>query len=115
MADKPKVRKVKFSVSSEFGDSYRPFLKLDPDIKERLTEFNVAKREIPPKRLPQLFEDHALTGNLKGVRECHLAHDILLLYTHEDDVVRLILVCSHDDMYGTKAKGLKKKIDRLGK
>jgi mRNA interferase YafQ len=109
------ARKVRFSISSEFGDSYRDFLRLDPDIRDRLTEFNNAKREIPPRRLPELFEDHALIGNLKGIRECHLANDILLLYTHQDDIVRLILVCNHDDMDGTKAKGLKKRIERLRK
>jgi addiction module RelE/StbE family toxin len=113
MAKKP--RKARFSVSSEFGDSYRKFFKLNPDIKDRLTEFNAAKREIPPRRLNEMFDDHALVGNLKGVRECHLAHDILILYTHEDDLVRLILVCSHDDMEGTKAKALKKRIGRLRK
>jgi addiction module RelE/StbE family toxin len=113
MAQKP--RKVRFSVSSEFGNSYRGFLKLNPDIKDRLTEFNTAKRQIPPARLTELFEDHALAGTLDGMRECHLAHDILLLYTHENDLVRLILVCNHDAMSGKKAKRLKNKVRRLRK
>jgi mRNA interferase YafQ len=113
MAQQP--RKVRFSVSSEFGDSYRDFLKGNADIRDRLTEFNAAKRQIPPARLPEMFKDHALKGTLDGLRECHLAHDILLLYTHNNDLVRLILVCDHDEMSGTKAKGFKKRVDQLRK
>jgi addiction module RelE/StbE family toxin len=98
-------RRVKFEISSEFGDTYRDFLKQDPRIKGQLTIFNQAKRTIPPTELPLHFRDHALHGVLAGVRECHLAHDILLLYTHKDDVVRLLLVCDHDALQrGSKAK-----------
>jgi addiction module RelE/StbE family toxin len=103
-------RKVRFAISHEFGPSYREFLAIDPRIKCQLTIFNKAKRTIPPTQLPPHFKDHALSGALRGIRECHLAHDILLLYVHENDVVHLLLVCNHAMMKGTKARATAKKV-----
>ena len=30
------------------------------------------------------YHDHALTGNLKGFRECHLAFDLVMIYALDD-------------------------------
>lgn len=37
-------------------------------------------------------KDHALTGNLKSFRECHLAPDILLVYQIDKGLLILVLV-----------------------
>ena len=37
--------------------------------------------------LPPKYRDHALTGNWKGYRECHVAPDWLLIYKIEADVL----------------------------
>lgn len=42
--------------------------------------------------LPQKFRDHALTGCLKGYRECHVKNDLLLVYQKQNDVLVLLLV-----------------------
>lgn len=41
--------------------------------------------------LPPKFKDHALTGDWKGYRECHVSPDWLLVYLVEDDVLVLTL------------------------
>ena len=41
--------------------------------------------------LPPKFKDHALTGDWKGYRECHVSPDWLLVYLVEDDVLVLPL------------------------
>ena len=41
--------------------------------------------------LPPQYHDHALTGNLAGLRDCHIENDWLLLYTIQDDVLVLTL------------------------
>jgi addiction module RelE/StbE family toxin len=110
---KPKERKVKVAVSAAFGDSWRKYSKTHCGIKEKLTVFNSAKRKIPPDRLPGDMKDHVLGGNLKGIRECHLDGDVLLLYTHADDLVTLLLVCQHADLKGSKAKELAARIRQL--
>lgn len=44
------------------------------------------------KKLKQEWKDHQLTGNLKDLRECHLAPDILLVYQIDDGILVLTLV-----------------------
>ena len=44
--------------------------------------------EIP---LEQKYRDHALTGNYKDFRECHIEPDWLLIYRKDADVLELFL------------------------
>ena len=48
------------------------------------------------------YRDHALQGNMKGVRECHIQGDLLLVYKIEQDVLVLALldVGSHAYLFG---------------
>ncbi|MCX6250738.1 MAG: type II toxin-antitoxin system YafQ family toxin [Bacteroidetes bacterium] len=32
------------------------------------------------EKLPAKFDDHALTGEMKGLRDCHLMYDLILMY-----------------------------------
>ena len=42
--------------------------------------------------LPRKYHDHKLTGDLRGLRECHLAPDILLVYQINNGMLILTLV-----------------------
>lgn len=52
------------------------------------------------------MRDHSLDGSLSWLRECHLDGNILLLYTHENDVVTLYRVCTHADIRGKQGAKL---------
>lgn len=42
--------------------------------------------------LPEKNRDHALSGNFKGCRECHIAPDWLLIYElYERDLIPLLI------------------------
>ena len=41
--------------------------------------------------LDEKYRDHALTGNYKGTRECHVEPDCLLIYEIRQDVLVLFL------------------------
>ena len=41
--------------------------------------------------LPERYLDHALTGNYKGFRECHINPDWLLIYKIHNDILVLTL------------------------
>jgi addiction module RelE/StbE family toxin len=97
-----KKREVKFEPKPFFQENYPKLLKDNPDIKDKFKTFTDAKKEIPPKRLPNGMKDHVLQGKLDGIRECHLSGNILLLYTHANDVVSLLAVCSHDELKTVK-------------
>jgi hypothetical protein len=36
-----------------------------------------------------------------------------MLYEHEDDVVRMLYICRHEDLYGKRAKQLATRIQEL--
>lgn len=51
--------------------------------------------------LPEAYRDHALSGNWKGYRECHVTPDWLLVYRKNDDGELLLIlarVASHSDL-----------------
>ena len=51
--------------------------------------------------LPERNRDHALTGNYKGCRECHIKPDWLLIYQIEDEELILYLTRTgtHADLF----------------
>ena len=55
-------------------------------------------RKIP---LDMKNKDHALAGNYKGYRECHIQPDWLLIYLLEDDILTLTLIDTgtHADLF----------------
>ncbi|OGG78313.1 hypothetical protein A3A36_03115 [Candidatus Kaiserbacteria bacterium RIFCSPLOWO2_01_FULL_52_12b] len=48
------------------------------------------------------YQDHQLSGEYKGCRECHLQYDLLLMYQIHEDALVLLLVNlgTHDDLFG---------------
>lgn len=51
--------------------------------------------------VPEKYKDHALRGNLKKYRECHLKPDLLLAYQLTDDSVKLIAIDNHNNLFKT--------------
>ena len=51
--------------------------------------------------LPEKYKDHALTGDWKGFRECHIQPDWLLIYKIQNDSLILTLsrIGSHSDLF----------------
>lgn len=47
------------------------------------------------------YRDHALIGNLQGLRELHIKNDWLLIYAIDDDKLTLFLLATgkHDDVF----------------
>lgn len=51
--------------------------------------------------LNQKYEDHALTGEYEGYRECHIRFDLLLIYKIEGQKLVLVLfdIGSHSELF----------------
>jgi len=51
--------------------------------------------------LPHIYKDHKLHGEFADCRECHIGHDILLIYSVREDekVVYLLRIGSHSDLF----------------
>lgn len=52
--------------------------------------------------MPQQYDDHRLSGNLKDFRECHIEPDWLLMYQIHEDVLILTATATgtHTDLFG---------------
>ena len=47
------------------------------------------------------YEDHPLHHNLEGSRDCHLSHDLVLIYTLKDeDTLILERLGTHSEIFG---------------
>lgn len=59
---------------------------------------SIQKREI----LDQKFRDHELRGKFRGLRECHIESDLLLLYQIDEENGNLYLLNldSHSNLFG---------------
>ena len=51
------------------------------------------------KKLPPKYRDHKLLGDKNRYRECHLFPDTLLIYYVDADVIKLIRIGSHSDLF----------------
>lgn len=50
--------------------------------------------------LPDKYRDHELVGEFKGVRDCHIKPDLLLLYRKiDEDYLQLIRLGSHSELF----------------
>jgi mRNA interferase YafQ len=49
--------------------------------------------------LPPKNKDHALIGSWKPSRDCHIEPDWLLIYTTDDESLRLERTGSHSDLF----------------
>lgn len=52
--------------------------------------------------LPKQYKDHQLKGKHKDKRECHLAPDLLLMYSTEEDilVLNMLDIGNHSSLFG---------------
>ena len=51
------------------------------------------------KPLPQNLYDHALIGDKKGFRDCHIKPDLVLIYQKkDDDTLYLVRLGSHSEL-----------------
>jgi mRNA interferase YafQ len=49
--------------------------------------------------LPEKYRDHALSGDLQGFRECHVKPDLLLIYQQVNEVLELVRLGSHSELF----------------
>ena len=69
---------------------------LDMDLLDAV--IGLITKKIP---LPTKYQDHPLTGNYAGFRECHVAPDWLLIYLIENEnvVLYLLRTGTHSDLF----------------
>lgn len=91
---------LKPEFTGQFKKDYKLALKrgFDPKKLEKLVSLLCDE-----KPLPEAYQDHALTNsrNYKGMRECHIQPDWLLVYkvVRESLILQLIRTGTHSDLF----------------
>ncbi len=113
MINKP-IREASLDESPIFQESFAMHFIKNKKIIEKLLTFKEFKKERPPRILPSGFKDHTLGGRLIGFRECHLDGDSCLIYTDKNNIIKTIIVVTHDELEpgSAKEKALKKRIEK---
>ena len=54
------------------------------------------------EKLDKKYKDHILKGKYKGLHECHIYPDWLLIYLIENDILTVTLISTgtHSDLFG---------------
>ena len=83
--------------TSSFKKDYKRELKTDSNIDSLLVPVFTAL--MSGAKLDEKYRDHALTGNWKPYRECHIKPDLLLVYDYPDDeTLMLVRLGSHSEL-----------------
>ena len=83
--------------TSSFKKDYKRELKTDSNIDSLLVPVFTAL--MSGSKLDEKYRDHALTGNWKPYRECHIKPDLLLVYDYPDDeTLMLVRLGSHSEL-----------------
>ena len=75
-------------LTKKFKQDFKRLKKNGKNIKLLTEVVNILLAE---KALPEKYKDHALTGDYKGFRECHIQPDWLLIYYIENKTLCLTL------------------------
>lgn len=72
-------------------------------IRKRGKDFSKLKvvidKLIAGEALAAKYKDHALVGNFRGARDCHIEPDWLLIYEIDDEELILVRTGSHSDLF----------------
>lgn len=91
----------KLARSKDFDRDFRKV-----DLSDELLEvLSCLVNDLP---LDPKYKDHALTGNWKDYRECHIKPDLLLVYCKETidgkDMLKVARLSSHSNIFSVKKR-----------
>ena len=79
----------------------KDFKKIKNNQKKVDALFSIVKHLERGEPIPAEFSPHMLNGDLKGIMECHVESDLLLLWLDEEnDIIRLLRIGSHAEVLG---------------
>ena len=83
--------------TTKFKRDYKREKKADAAVNRILVEvLNLLAGDTP---LPERLRDHALGGAWTGYRDCHLKPDLVLIYAKRLDVLTLVRIGSHSELF----------------
>ena len=86
----------------KFSNRFKSDLKLAKKQNKNLDKlFLIIEKPANLEKLDDKYKDHSLIGEYKGLRECHIEPDWLLIYYVENNTLTLVLsrLGSHSDLF----------------
>jgi len=77
----------------------RSFKKIRMSDDEEASYVDVVFKLLNDIELEEKYKDHQLKGGLKEFRECHIKPDLLLMYMINDDILELVNIGSHSEIF----------------
>ena len=84
---------------SRVNNYKRSFKKIKLSDDEELSYIDVLYKLLNDEALEEKYKDHQLKGNFDGCRECHIKPDLLLIYKIKEEVIELIDIGSHSELF----------------
>jgi len=90
---------LRVKTTKQFEGDYRLMVKRGKDIGKLKT---LMRQLVNQQSLESRYHDHALTGNLRGQRDCHIEPDWILIYRIDRAMQEITFVRtgSHADLFG---------------
>ena len=88
--------KYQLDTANSFKRSFKK-KKLTDD--ETMGYIEVMYKLLNDEELEDKYKDHNLKGNYKGYKECHIKPNLLLIYRIKDDVLELVDIGSHSELF----------------
>ena len=86
-------------ISPIYQEAFQLHRRKDSRVQSKIEVFLRAKLASPAEKIPRGMKDHSLYGKLDGLRECHICGNILLVYSLKSNCLRLIWICTHDELW----------------
>ncbi len=77
----------------------RSFKKIKLTNSDEINYIDILYKLLNATSLDIKYKDHQLTGNLKEFRECHIKPNLLLIYRIKDNILELIDIGSHSELF----------------
>ena len=77
----------------------RSYKKLRLSDEEDLAYIDVVYNLLCDVKLVDKYKDHQLVAKLQDFRECHIKPDLLLIYMIEDNILKLVDIGSHIELF----------------
>ena len=88
--------KYRLFKTNSFKRSYKKQRLTD---EEDLAYIDVVYNLLCDVKLEDKYKDHQLKRSMKDFRECHIKPDLLLVYMIEDNVLKLVDIGSHSELF----------------
>ena len=91
---------MKINLENSYKKDYKNALKQGILSESELVEFDkIIKALTAGQALDKRYKDHALVGDYKGCRDCHIKPNLVFIYRISLETIHFIRIGRHQDLF----------------